>query len=66
MEAVRCPKSPERVGQLANPVHALIAEVRLERIGAVASELPTIDRRTHASSTPKAFAIRCSVPTVGS
>lgn len=39
MEPVRGPEGPERLGQLGQPVEALIAGERLEGIGAVALEL---------------------------
>ena len=36
VEAVRGPESPERIGQLGDPVHALLAEQYLEGVRAVA------------------------------
>jgi hypothetical protein len=50
VEAVRCSKRAERVGQLGNPVHALIPQMRLERVGAVALELVAVEG-THPSSS---------------
>jgi hypothetical protein len=37
------PEGSEGLGQLRDPVHALLAEEHLERVGAVAPELLTVE-----------------------
>lgn len=57
MEAVRGSEYPEHLRQLGQPVHVLLAEVRLERVGAVALELLAVYQPSNSvTRTPRALA----------
>jgi hypothetical protein len=70
MKAVRGPEGPKCVGQLRDPVHALIVEEHLEGVGAFALEMLAVQIGHHPinflSGTLSAPANRSSVPSVGS
>jgi hypothetical protein len=58
MGSVRGPKDSERLRQLGQAVHALLAEMRLEGVGAGAAELfPAGHPSRSVSGTRNAFAI---------